>query len=101
MLFLTKTKRANIKEKMLVFISEHEGEEFDFEGVSNTWKLSKKQVYSLLLELMDEKSIIAHQKHLRKPILISPSDYENFFWKVFIRSEKYPNSKLGQLGNLE
>ena len=85
---------------MLVFISEHEGEEFDFEGVSNMWKYPKTGVFSTNWTVGWREYSNA-SKNLRKPILISPGDNENFFWKVFIRSEKYPNSELGWLGNLE
>ena len=97
MIFLSKIKRIKIKSELLEYISKQENEGIGFVDLMGLWKLSYKQLGSLLGELLNEKEIVTYQKHLRKPILISVNDYENYYWKVFPRSEKHPNSKLGTL----
>ncbi len=97
MLFLSKTKKAEIKSELLKCIAEQEGEAFNYGNVSKQLNLSFKQLFRFLNELHNEGKIVAHQKCLRKPILITMNDLTNFYWKVYIRSEKYPASKLGPL----
>ena len=99
MIYITKTKRIQIKNKLLEYIAEQEGKEFDYIDISNQLKLSHKQLFKLLGELKKEEKIVAYQKYLRKPILLSINDYTNFYWKVYIRSDKHPHSKLGTLRN--
>lgn len=90
-----KIKKA--KDEVLKYISLHEGEAFDFEYNCISQKIKRKQLYKILLQLKSEDIIVAHQRYLRKPILLSDNDYENFFWKVYILSKKYPQSMLGTL----
>lgn len=95
-----RNKVQNNKEmqnQLLSYISENEEKEFDYAFVSRKLNLSYKEIYKYLSFLSDEDKIVAQQKYLRKPILLSDNDIENFYWKVFIRSDKHPASKLGTL----
>ena len=97
MLLISKTKKERIKNELLDYIAQHEDEEFDYCGVSEQLNLSHKQLFRLLGEVHNEERIVFEQKHLRKPILLSVGDAKNLYWKVYIRSEKHPRSKLGKL----
>lgn len=83
--------------KLLSYIKENEDNEFDYAFVSRKLNLSYKEIYKYLNFLSEADEIVAQQKHLRKPILLSDNDIENFYWKVYIRSDKHPASKLGTL----
>lgn len=90
-------KNKEIQSQLLSYIRENEENEFDYAFVSRKLNLSYKEIYKYLSFLSDEDKIVAQQKYLRKPILLSDNDIENFYWKVYIRSDKYPVSKLGIL----
>ncbi|SHN62818.1 hypothetical protein SAMN02745728_01305 [Desulfovibrio litoralis DSM 11393] len=92
---MVQADNIHIQAKILSYISEHNGEEFDYAFVSKHFNLSKKQIYKILLNLENEKKIVAKQHRLRKPILLFNNDYENYYWKVYIRSEAHPRSELG------
>lgn len=86
-----------MQSQLLSYIRENEENEFDYAFVSRKLNLSNKEIYKYLSFLSDEDKIDAQQKYLRKPILLSDNDIENFYWKVYIRCDKHPVSKLGTL----
>jgi hypothetical protein len=88
-------KTVQMKEKLLSYIAEHDGEKFDYVGVAKRLNISHKKLFQCLSELEREHKIIAVQHYLRKPILITKDDYINYFWKVYIPSDEHPHSELG------
>ncbi|MFV0393692.1 MAG: hypothetical protein ACK5LC_04755 [Coprobacillaceae bacterium] len=99
MIFITKNRKNKIKKQLLEIIVEREDQVFQFVKVSKKLNLSYRQLFRLLLELENEKKIVTYQKYPTKTILIVVSEYSNYYWKVYIRSEKHPVSKIGSYTN--
>lgn len=83
----TKSRKARDAEgqaQLLAYISEQSGEEFSFAQAESALQLTRKELHRYLLALETAGKIKPEQKHLRKPILITDSDYENYYWKIHV-----------------
>lgn len=81
-------ENARQMQQILSYVAERDGEVFDFDSASETLGISRKEMHRHLFQLEQEHKIVAEQQYLRKPILISDSDYANYYWKVYLASDE-------------
>ena len=90
-------ENIQVQERILSYVTIYEGQEFDYIHISKQLNLSHEQLFEHLLQLNRAGKIVAVQKYLRKPILLTKDDCINYYWKVFLTSDEHPHSELGTL----
>lgn len=96
----TAQEQAYTQKRILLHIAKHNGEVFDYVAVAKMLNITHMQVFGHLNDLERADKIVAHQKSLRKPVLIQKTDFTNYYWRIFITSAAHPRSELGTLGRL-
>lgn len=98
--FRNDIEKEHARNAILEYITTHEGEVFDYAFMADLLNLSYAKVFEHVHELVLAEKVVAHQKHLRKPLLFQTSDSINLYWRLFRKSAEHPQSELGTCGRL-